>query len=53
LATLGLRQGVLPANVHAAVVACLIVTIIASMVLVRVAGRPGRRGAAKNDELSA
>jgi CPA2 family monovalent cation:H+ antiporter-2 len=53
LATLGLRQGVLPANVHAAVVACLIVTIIASMVLVRVAGRPGLRGAAKNDELSA
>jgi CPA2 family monovalent cation:H+ antiporter-2 len=39
LATLGLRQGVLPANVHAAVVACLIATIVASTVLVRVSGR--------------
>jgi CPA2 family monovalent cation:H+ antiporter-2 len=53
LATLGLRQGVLPATVHAAVVECLIATIIASTLLVRVAGRAGRWDSAMNRELSA
>jgi CPA2 family monovalent cation:H+ antiporter-2 len=49
LGTLGLRHGVIPADVHATLVATLVATIIASTVLVRLIGRrtgppPGEPG---------